>query len=236
MEREHILSAVLADETRFGIYRFLAERLGEEFTVADVAERFGLHPNVARMHLGKLEQAGFVATGSRRGPSGGRPARLYRLADGVRTFAFPPRRYDLLAELALGVVAVTAEPSTVARLCHEVGRRDGISHVAERGGQPRGVARLAAAVRSVAEAQGLMPVIAVDGDELHVEVRNCVFREPAVGHQELVCLMHRSYLTGVIEALKGSAARGVTAQETSIGSGADRCRLTCLLDDGATDD
>lgn len=236
MEREHLLSAVLADETRFGVYRFLAERPGEEFTVAEVAGRFGLHPNVARMHLGKLEQAGFVATGSRRGPSGGRPARLYRLADGARTFAFPPRRYDLLAELALGIVAVTAEPSTIVRLCREAGRRDGAAHAAERGGRLRGVARLAAAVRSVAEAQGLLPDIAVDGDELRVDIRNCVFREPAVGHPELVCLMHRSYLTGLIEALRGSAAGGVTAQEASIGSGADRCRLVCLLDDGATDD
>ena len=39
-------------------------------TVADVAARFGLHPNVARMHLAKLEQAGFLATDFRRGAAG----------------------------------------------------------------------------------------------------------------------------------------------------------------------
>ena len=64
MDRDHELSAVLADDTRYRIYRSIAERPGEDVTVADIAEQFGLHPNVARMHLAKLEQAGFLATAS----------------------------------------------------------------------------------------------------------------------------------------------------------------------------
>jgi hypothetical protein len=50
MDRDHELSAVLADDTRYHIYRAVAERPGEDVTVADIAGRFGLHPNVARMH------------------------------------------------------------------------------------------------------------------------------------------------------------------------------------------
>ena len=97
MDRDHELSAVLADDTRYHIYRWVAERPGTDVTVADVAGEFGLHPNVARMHLAKLEQAGFLATGFRRAPGGGRPAKLYRLSDQVVTFGFPPRRYELLS-------------------------------------------------------------------------------------------------------------------------------------------
>ena len=96
MDRDHELSAVLADDTRYRIYRAIAERPGEDVTVADIAERFDLHPNVARMHLSKLEQAGFLATDLRRTSGGGRPAKLYRLSDLVVTFGFPPRRYELL--------------------------------------------------------------------------------------------------------------------------------------------
>ena len=60
MDQEQRLTAVLADGTRYRIYRSIVERPGAEVTVADVAEQFGLHPNVARMHLGKLEQAGLL--------------------------------------------------------------------------------------------------------------------------------------------------------------------------------
>ncbi|NLG64156.1 MAG: helix-turn-helix domain-containing protein [Actinobacteria bacterium] len=230
MEREHLLSAVLADETRFSIYRFIAERPCEEFAVVDIARRFGLHPNVARMHLTKLEQAGFLATGIRRSALGGRPARLYRLAGMVNTFAFPPRRYELLAELALDIVAAAAAPDAVARICREAGWRDGGKYVAEHGGRPRGIARLAAAVRAVAEAQGLLPNVVVEEDELNVEVRNCVFREPGGRQPELACLIHRSYLAGLIDALGGAATRAVEAQGSSIRAGADRCRLVCALE------
>ena len=71
-------------------------------TVAEVAERFGLHPNVARMHLTKLEQAGLLLDRDcARAKGGGRPARLYSLSDQVSSFDMPPRRYDLLSSLAL---------------------------------------------------------------------------------------------------------------------------------------
>ncbi len=56
MDRDRELSAALADNTRFLIYRWIAEKPGTDVTVADVADEFGLHPNVARMHLAKLER------------------------------------------------------------------------------------------------------------------------------------------------------------------------------------
>ena len=136
VEREHLASAVLADDTRFGIYRHIAERPGAQVTVVDVAEQFGLHPNVARMHLGKLEQAGFLVASQRRSPGGGRPAKLYRLADGVQVFAIPPRRYELLAELALDVIAATAKQEAVEAVCREAGQTEGRRYMADQGTQP----------------------------------------------------------------------------------------------------
>ena len=115
MDRDHELSAVLADDTRYRIYRAIAERPGEDVTVADIAQRFDLHPNVARMHLSKLEQAGFLATGLRRTSGGGRPAKLYRLSELVVTFGFPPRRYELLSRLALGDRPVDAVARVVGQ-------------------------------------------------------------------------------------------------------------------------
>jgi len=224
-----MLSAVLADPTRFGIYRFVAERPGDPASVLDVAAEFGLHPNVARMHLSKLEQTGFLATSQRKGPSGGRPAKLYSLAPGVRSLSFPPRRYDLLAELALEVLAAVAKDSLVEDLCRRAGQSEGRRYLTEVGGLPRDRGALAAAVRTVAEAQGLLPDVRWHDGVLHVDVRNCIFREPAVRHPELACLMHHAYLRGLVEAFAGASAEPIQRQGVSIGDGGDCCHLVCSL-------
>ena len=125
MDRDHELSAVLADDTRYNIYRWIAGRPGTDVTVADVAGEFGLHPNVARMHLSKLEQAGFLATGFRRAAGGGRPAKLYRLSEKVVTFGFPPRRYELLSRLALDSLSAGGTRDDAMRVCREAGVAEG---------------------------------------------------------------------------------------------------------------
>ena len=229
MEREHLASAVLADDTRFGIYRHIAERPGTQVSVVDVAEQFGLHPNVARMHLGKLEQAGFLAASQRRSPAGGRPAKLYRLADGVHVFAIPPRRYELLAELALDVVAVTAKQEAVESVCREAGQAEGRRYLSEQGVQPARPIELAEAVRAVAEGLGLLPRVWVDDAGLHVDVRNCVFRETGRRHPDLACGMHRAYLEGVVQALGGTPNGPFGADGESIRCGGDCCHLVCSL-------
>jgi predicted ArsR family transcriptional regulator len=229
VEREHLASAVLADDTRFGIYRHIAERPGAHVTVVDVAEQFGLHPNVARMHLGKLEQAGFLAASQRRSPGGGRPAKLYSLADGVHVFAIPPRRYELLAELALDVIAATAGHDAVESVCREAGQAEGRRYMADQGVLPARPTELAEAVRAVAEGQGLLPRVWVDDDGLHVDVRNCVFRETGGRHPDLACGMHRAYLEGVVQALGGTPNGPFGADGESIRCGGDCCHLVCSL-------
>ena len=66
----------LRSTTRASIYEYL-QRIGEGQTVRDVAERFNLHPNVARTHLETLADAGLVVVSSRKHPGGGRPAKVY---------------------------------------------------------------------------------------------------------------------------------------------------------------
>lgn len=227
MRREHLLTAVLADDTRFSIYRSIAEGSGSQVTVAEVAERFGLHPNVARMHLSKLEQAGLLETTLRKGAGGGRPAKLYRLADQVSTFAFPPRHYELLASLALEVLAQSDDEDLVRRVCRRAGRE-----MAERYRQDRGVPTalqghaLAAAVQDIAEEQGLLPEVDWHPEGLRIEVHNCVFREAAAAHPELSCAIHRAFLQGMLDELTGDGGDAdLVAEGTSIGCGGDGCHF-----------
>lgn len=70
------VARALGVPTRAGIYRRLRTE-GQPVTAREVAEMFGLHPNVARNHLDQLADAGLVVTGTRKHPGGGRPARVY---------------------------------------------------------------------------------------------------------------------------------------------------------------
>ena len=228
MDLDHELSAVLADDTRYHIYRWVAERASEDITVSDIAAAFSLHPNVARMHLSKLEQAGFLVTDLRKTSGGGRPAKLYRLSDRVMTFGFPPRRYELLARLALSALAVDGSAAHSEAACREAGLTEGRRVLAGEPRSPRTPDEVTGVVRRVAEEQGLLPVLEWRDDALHVTVHNCAFRELSGADPALVCGMHRSFLEGVVEVVMaelGSVAFAVAEQ--SISCGADCCELVC---------
>jgi predicted ArsR family transcriptional regulator len=179
VDRDHELSAVMADDTRYRIYRAIAERPGADVTVAEVATNFGLHPNVARMHLAKLEQAGFLVTDFRRSSGGGRPAKLYRLSQEVVTFGFPPRRYELLSRLALDALAAGGTRDDALRVCREAGAAEGRAAVTAAGAPPTSGPAAAEVIRHVAEEQGLLPEVDWAERRLLVTVKNCTFREIA---------------------------------------------------------
>jgi predicted ArsR family transcriptional regulator len=231
LEREHQLSVVLADETRYRIYRSIAEQPHDVVTVAEVAQRFGLHPNVARMHLGKLEQAGLLATGLRKTKGGGRPARLYTLSGQVSSFDVPPRRYDLLSSLALTALAQRGSDDDVTGICRDAGRAEGHRYLAEQG-KPRNSGKKSSAdlVRRVAEQQGLLPEVHWDGGELNVRVRNCVFQEIAALRPDLVCSMHRAFFEGVVDAVVGQVRDVHVIDDASISRGASACHLSFTVD------
>ena len=230
MDRDHELSAVLADDTRYHIYRAIAERPGEDVTVADVAKRFGLHPNVARMHLAKLEQAGFLRTDFRRTAGGGRPAKLYRLSDLVVTFGFPPRRYELLSRLALEALSAGGSHDDALRVCLEAGAAEGRRVLAGEARAPQDPATAAELVRRVAEEQGLLPDVAWRGEALEVIVHNCTFRELSGTDPDLVCAMHRAFLEGVLEVVTvGLGHLHISPGDCRISCGGERCEMLCTF-------
>ena len=237
MDRAHELSAVLADDTRYNIYRAIAEQAVADFTVADIAKRFHLHPHVARMHLAKLEQAGFLVTDLRKTAGGGRPPRLYRLSDKVVTFGFPPRRYELLARLALAALAAGGSVAEAGAAAREAGLAEGRRVLAERRRPLRSREDIAEAVRVVAEEQGLLPELDWHGDGLRLTVRNCAFRELSGDDPELVCGMHRAFLEGILGVVVAACGPvSFTVAEESISCGADCCELDCMPERGVGED
>jgi predicted ArsR family transcriptional regulator len=233
VDREHELSAVLADDTRYRIYRWIAQRPATYVTVADVAEEFGLHPNVARMHLAKLEQAGFLATSFRRAAGGGRPAKLYRLSDRVVTFGFPPRRYELLSRLALDALAAGGTRDDALRVCREAGAAEGRRVLAGDPEPPRDRAAVGALVTRIAEEQGLLPEVRWQDGLLSVVVNNCSFRELSGADPDLVCAMHRAFLEGILHvATAGLGRLQIAPDDCRISCGGERCELRCSFTSG----
>ncbi len=230
VDRDHELSAVLADETRYHIYRSIAEHAGADVTVSDIADRFHLHPNVARMHLAKLEQVGFLSTSFRRGSGGGRPAKLYRLSDMVVNFGFPPRRYELLSRLALEALSAGGSREDALRVCHESGMAEGRRALAADGRAPSKASEAAAIVRRVTEDLGLLPEVEWEASTLKVIVHNCTFGELSSGESKLVCPMHRAFLEGVLEVVTaGLGDLHIAAGACSISHGGDRCEMFCTM-------
>jgi predicted ArsR family transcriptional regulator len=226
MDREQRLTAVLADGTRYRIYRSIIEQPGSQVTVADVAEQFGLHPNVARMHLTKLEQAGLLVATLRKGASGGRPARLYELSDQVSSLVMPPRRYDLLSALALKALADTGDLERVAAVCRDAGVDSARVYIAEHPEFRRaGRGQVVAAMVEVGEQAGMLPEVSWDDKVLALDVRNCVFKELSTSNPDLVCVMHRAYLEGFVGHLAGHVSDAAVEAFSAISEGDDRCRM-----------
>src|SRR5436190_3707889 len=102
------VTSAFGDPTRREIYLFAREAGTAGVTATEVAERFELHPNVARHHLEKLTGGGYLDVVAARAAeadapdaarAAGRPSKRYRVSDVDATLSFPPRHDDLLAQL-----------------------------------------------------------------------------------------------------------------------------------------
>ena len=198
------ITHTLGDPTRYGIYRVLVEAAGEPLTVIDIAERFSLHPNVARMHLQKLVDVGLVESDTRKSPGGGRPAHIYRLSDRVATLQFPPRDYQLLAGLALQVVQTIAKdrPELLDQAGWEMGHAEGAKGLRRDGIDTQGATLdvIIESLRATCALLGLFPRVERQAGGILVELHNCVFRELSAGFPGMVCTLHTAMLRGILDA------------------------------------
>jgi len=59
MEKTLKITNVLSDPTRYYIYQYITKR-HSDVTVQEIADTFEIHPNVARLHLTKLEDVNML--------------------------------------------------------------------------------------------------------------------------------------------------------------------------------
>src|SRR3979409_400537 len=94
------ITSAFGDPTRRDIYLFVRDA-DHGVTASEVAERFELHPNVARHHLDKLAGGLYieVAVDRMEGAGVGRPSKRYRVTEKHMTIELPVRHDDLLVTL-----------------------------------------------------------------------------------------------------------------------------------------
>ncbi|MFP3508408.1 helix-turn-helix domain-containing protein [Peribacillus simplex] len=206
MEQTLKITNVLADPTRYYIYQHIVDNHGD-VSVQQIADSFKIHPNVARLHLSKLEDVDLLTSDARKTGKGGRPSRLYRLSDKVIQLHFPYRDYQLLSRIAIQTMMKLGEKGKQA--LYETGKVFGeelINQQLALNSTP--IDRLAFAERvnmlkNAATIAGLSPEIQASEEEnkIYFRIFNCPFKEVTEVEPGTICSMHNSFLKGMFEAL-----------------------------------
>jgi predicted ArsR family transcriptional regulator len=229
------ITSAFGDPTRREIYLFVHERTEADdagVTAAEVAERFTLHPNVARHHLDKLAGGGYVevATG-RSGVGAGRPSKRYRVTSPEVTLEVPVRHDDLLVTL-LGQALSRLPTDEAEAMAEEVGVKYGEAMAAAMGPSATAHSESPAtgavhrsfrtALHAVADAltaHGFAAHAERHGDGLRIVSDHCPFGGAAIEHP-VICAVDRGLVRGMLGALYGQADASTTESRPM---GDDRC-------------
>ncbi|MBT2726547.1 helix-turn-helix domain-containing protein [Bacillus sp. ISL-75] len=230
MEQTLKITNVLSDPTRYYIYQYITKR-HQEVTVQEVAENFNIHPNVARLHLSKLEDVNMLASETKKTGKGGRPSRLYRLSDDVIQLHFPFRDYMLLSKVALQTMISLGEAGKQA--LYLTGTHFGTEVIeqekAKRAfGEELEFEQKLTILKSAATLAGFYPEFEANGEKTKIffQIFNCPFKEVAEEHSETVCSMHHEFLKGMFGALFESVE---LIEKENIISGCETCSYQALV-------
>jgi predicted ArsR family transcriptional regulator len=205
----------LGDETRFAMYRELAQST-TPLSAQDLADALGLHANTVRLHLERLREAGVVDVEAVHRGTVGRPQHYYSLAPGAPGLGFDPPAHALLAGLLAAMAERIGAASTDAE---QTGHAWGV----EAGRRTPGRSCLDSLAAELARL-GFQPAADEDVDEngqARIDFLHCPFRELAEAYPELVCNLHRGLCEGVVDqAGSGSVVGFSTLYEP------DPCQVT----------
>lgn len=224
------VSAVLSDPTRYAIYEHTVTAR-QPVTVQEIAEQFSLHPNVARMHLNKLQAIGLLVARPEKSGRGGRPAVVYAASGEAVSITVPARDYALLANLLSDALAQTGRAglSALKQVGHTYGRHLAREALAREGSEPGSndaVSVLEACV-SALSMHGLgVEIQQQDGDvRLGLVFNRCGFREVALRNPQHICHLCHAMVQGVAETLVVPTDTRVEAS-ASLPNGDERCIFT----------
>lgn len=187
---QHVALAVVSRRRLLEVLQFTDEPLD----AAALAQAVGLHVTTARFHLDVLERAGLVRRTVERGGQPGRPRQLYSIVA-------VPEAGEGHRQLA-GVLAsaLAAEPDTGPRGAEQAGRRWAADQLPVDAGLS-----WEEGVRQVGELfarLGFSPRMVDGGQQRHLELHSCPFRDLARTYPHIVCTAHLGLLRGALDQLR----------------------------------
>ena len=203
------ISSAFGDATRRDIFLCVHDS-GGGVTAAEVAQRFGLHVNVARHHLDKLAAGGYVEVVVERSRSGGagRPSKRYRAAHADVAPALPIRHDVVLINLLKRALAMLPRAQAEA-MAEEVGAEYGQAMACAMGDVGESERSFRAALHMVADAMTAhgfdARVAESDRNELRIVAEHCPFGGAEVVHP-VICAVDRGMVKGMVGALYGANA------------------------------
>jgi predicted ArsR family transcriptional regulator len=220
------ITNAFGDPTRRGIYLF-ARDYTEGVTASQVAEKFGLHPNVARHHLDRLAAGGYleVAVERAEGAGAGRPSKRYRSVANV-SIDVPVRSDDLVLSL-LGKALALLPSDQAEAMAEQVGQEYGQAMAAGLSGPDVAVGQrsLRSAMQAVADAltaHGFAAHADQRNNQLRIVNNHCPFGDVAIEHP-VICAVDRGMVKGMLGALCGDTD---VSTEASLPQGDTFCATT----------
>lgn len=216
------ITSAFGDPTRRDMYLWARDVEGG-VTAGEAAERFELHPNVARHHLEKLAAGGYLEVSAERVPTGaaGRPSKRYRLTEQATELELPIRHDDLVVTL-LGKALSRLPASEAEAMAEEVGAEYGRAMAAtvRAGTDPARSFRSALhAVADALSAHGFAAHAESRDGRLRIVSEHCPFGDVAIEHP-VICAVDRGMVRGMLGALYGETT---PATESSVARGDDVC-------------
>ena len=214
------ITNAFGDPTRRGIYLFAHEH-ADGVTAAQVAERFGLHPNVARHHLDRLAAGGYLDVAVERSTGGaGRPSKRYRRSGDEVSLEMPVKTDDLVLSL-LGRALAMLPPAAAQEMAEEVGVEYGRAMGAAMAGEgaQRSFRNALHAVADALSAHGFAAHTEQRGTSLRIVNNHCPFGDTAIEHP-VICAVDRGMVKGMLSTLYGDTDPSLSS---SLPQGDDVC-------------
>lgn len=197
------ITSTLADETRFQIYEYMLQQK-KTFTVQEIAEKFNIHPNVARLHLTKLAEINLITADFLKSGKGGRPGRIYKASEQGVDLSFPKREEKHLIKWAVQLIEELGQEGLekARKISYEDGYKE-INNRLPKNGSSNSFEEKIEILSEAVLLSGYIPKIVGTEKEKKVilTVYNCPYRSQVAEHSEIICELHRSYLKGMIDAL-----------------------------------
>ena len=213
------VTAAFGDQTRRQIYLHVKD--GQGSTAAEIAERFALHPNVARHHLDKLAAGGYLEVSiDHSGAGAGRPSKRYRRSRQAASLPVPARSEALLLRLLARALELL-DPATAEVMAMELGEEYGRSLAGQMapGDSQRAVHAALGAVADALTAHGFAARAETREETTAIVRDHCPFGSLATAHP-ILCAVDRGMVQGLLEGLCGGA---VPVRLSSRALGADAC-------------